>query len=73
MLIDKINEFVQESNDWNGYQMMDIERIEDLVSKGNDFYSFMIFNIEDGIEKQWYVEVNYKNRELQIDDIIICA
>lgn len=73
VLIDKINEFVLESNDWNGYQMMDIERIEDLVSKGNGFYSFMIFNIEDGIEKQWYVEANYKNSELQIDDIIICA
>lgn len=73
VLIDKINEFVLKSNDWNGYQMMDIERIEDLVSKGNGFYSFMIFNIEDGIEKQWYVEVKYKNSELQIDDIMICA
>lgn len=73
VIIDKINECVLESNDWNGDQMMDIERIEDLVSKGNGFYSFIIFNIEDGIEKQWYVEANYKNSELQIDDIMIYA
>ena len=73
ILIDKINDYVAESEDSNGYQMVDIERIEDLVNKGNDFYSFMIFNIEDGIEMQWYVEVNYKNNELQIDNFMICA
>lgn len=73
ILIDKINDYVAESEDSNGYQMIDIERIEDLVNKGNDFYSFMIFNIEDGVEMQWYVEVNYKNNELQIDNFMICV
>lgn len=72
-LIDKINEYVIESEDSNGYQMVDIKKIEDLVNKGNDFYSFMVFNIEDGIETQWYVEANYKNGELNIDDFMICA
>lgn len=73
ILIDKINDYVAESEDSNGYQMVDIEKIEDLVNKGNNFYSFMIFSIEDGIETQWYVEVSYKNSELQIDDFMICA
>ena len=65
ILIDNATEAVGS----NGYQIIDIERIEDLVNKGNDFYSFMIFDIEDGIEKLWYVEANYKNGELSIDDI----
>lgn len=69
ILIDKINDYATEAVGSNGYQIIDIERIEDLVNKGNDFYSFMIFDIEDGIEKQWYVEANYKNGELSIDDI----
>ncbi len=69
ILIDKINDYATEAVGSNGYQIIDIERIEDLVNKGNDFYSFMIFDIEDGIEKLWYVEANYKNGELSIDDI----
>lgn len=73
ILIDKINKYVVESEDSNGYQMADIERIEDLVNKGNNFYSFIVFNIEDGIETQWYVEANYRNGELSIDDFMICA
>ena len=73
ILIDKINDYLEESVDWKGYQMMKIDRIEDLVNKGNNFYSFMIFNIEDETEWQWYVEVNYKNNEIHIDEIIPCA
>lgn len=73
ILIDKINAYAEESKDSKGYQMEDIERIEDLVNKGNNFYSFIIFSIEDGFETQWYVEVNYKNGELYIDDFMISA
>ena len=73
ILVDKINDYVAESEESNGYQMVGIEKIEDLVNKGNNFYSFMIFSIEDGIETQWYVEVSYKNSELQIDDFMICV
>lgn len=73
LIIDKVNEYVAGNEESNGYQMDNIERIENLVSKGNGFYSFDIFNVEDGIETQWYVEVNYTNNELQVDDITICV
>ena len=73
ILIDEINDYLEKCVDWKDYQMMKIDRIEDLVNKGNNFYSFMIFNIEDEIEWQWYVEVSYKNNEIHIDKIIPCA
>ncbi len=72
IVIDEINDYLEKSDNWKGYQMMTIDRIEDLVNKGNNFYSFTLFNIEDEKEWQWYVEVNYKNNELQIDNIIPC-
>lgn len=72
IVIDEINDYLEKSDNWKGYQMMTIDTIEDLVNKGNNFYSFTLFNIEDEKEWQWYVEVNYKNNELQIDNIIPC-
>lgn len=73
ILIDEINDYLENCVDWKDYQMMKIDRIEDLVNKGNNFYSFMIFNIEDETEWQWYVEVSYKNNEMHIDKIMPCA
>ena len=73
ILIDEINYYLEKSAEWKGYQIMKIDRIEDLVNKGNNFYSFMVFNIEDETEWQWYVEVNYKNNEIHIDEMIPCA
>lgn len=73
ILIDEINDYLEKCADWKDYQMMNIDRIEDLVNKGNNFYSFMIFNIEDETEWQWYVEASYKNNEIHIDEIMPCA
>lgn len=73
ILIDEINDYLEKCADWKDYQMMKIDRIEDLVNKGNNFYSFMIFNIEDETEWQWYVEASYKNNEIHIDEIMPCA
>lgn len=72
-LIEKVNRYFQENDSWKNYQMSDIKRIEDFVNKGNDFYSFMIFEMKEEIEMQWYVEVSYKDDELSIDNIIPCA
>lgn len=72
ILIDEINDYLSKKDTWKGYQMLNISKIEDLVNKGNNFYSFMVFSNEDEEEWQWYVEVNYKDNELQIDRIMPC-
>ena len=70
-----INSYFEKSTDWKDYQIVKIDRIEDLIIEGNNFYSFMIFEIEDEPEneRQWYVKVNYKNDEMNIDEIIPCV
>ena len=72
ILIEEINDYLSKHETWKGYQMLNISKIEDLVNKGNNFYSFMVFSNEDEEEWQWYVEVNYKDNELQIDRIMPC-
>ncbi len=72
ILIEEINDYLSKHETWKGYQMLNISKIEDLVNKGNNFYSFMLFSNEDEEEWQWYVEVNYKDNELQIDRIMPC-
>ena len=75
IVIDEINSYFEKSTDWKDYQIVKIDRIEDLIIEGNNFYSFMIFEIEDEPEneRQWYVKVNYKNDEMNIDEIIPCV
>lgn len=73
ILIEEINDYLSKHETWKGYQMLNISKIEDLVNKGNNFYSFMLFSNEDEKEWQWYVEVNYKNNEIHIDEMIPCA
>ena len=75
IVIDEINSYFEKSTDWKDYQIVKIDRIEDLIIEGNNFYSFMIFEIEDETknERQWYVKVNYKNDEMNIDEVIPCA